>query len=169
MIQKKICLLGSFAVGKTSLVRRYVDSIFLDSYHTTIGVKIDKKETQVHSFPVSLVLWDIHGEDDFQTVLPAYFRGMSGFILVVDPTRPMSFDTALQLRERTKSVVGVKPYVLALNKADQKPAWQLDGNQLQDLSREAVSQFETSAKTGDKVDQIFSSLAAAILEPTESA
>ena len=47
MIQKKVCMLGSFAVGKTSLVRRYVESIYSDAYQTTVGVKVDKKELKV--------------------------------------------------------------------------------------------------------------------------
>jgi small GTP-binding protein len=66
MLQKKICMLGAFAVGKTSLVRRFVESIYSDVYQTTVGVKIDKKNVQVHGKEVSLVLWDIYGEDDYQ-------------------------------------------------------------------------------------------------------
>ena len=59
MLQKKICLLGAFGVGKTSLTRRFVSSIFSDAYLTTVGVKIDKKTLDVGTTPVSLVIWDI--------------------------------------------------------------------------------------------------------------
>ncbi|HET7777303.1 MAG TPA: EutP/PduV family microcompartment system protein, partial [Rudaea sp.] len=64
MLQKKICLLGAFGVGKTSLTQRFVSSIFSDKYLTTVGVKIDKKAVDVGATPVSLVIWDIAGEDE---------------------------------------------------------------------------------------------------------
>ena len=68
MIQKKICMLGGFAVGKTSLVARYVTSMFSEKYLTTVGVKIDKKQVAVDGRDVTLMLWDIYGQDDFQDV-----------------------------------------------------------------------------------------------------
>jgi len=66
MIKKKVCMLGAFAVGKTSLVQRFVNSIFSVKYQTTIGVKIDQKMISLGETEVNLLLWDIHGEDDFQ-------------------------------------------------------------------------------------------------------
>ena len=65
MIQKKICMLGAFAVGKTSLVKQYVSGIFSEKYHTTVGVKIDKKMVEVDGQSMTLILWDLHGEDEF--------------------------------------------------------------------------------------------------------
>ncbi len=78
MIQKKICMLGGYAVGKTSLVQRFVKGIFSEKYLTTVGVKIDKKVVQVGGREVSLILWDLHGEDDFQQVQMSYMRGGFG-------------------------------------------------------------------------------------------
>ena len=72
MIQKKVCMLGGTGVGKTSLVSQFVTSLFSDSYMTTIGVKVDKKVVAVEDREVTLVLWDIYGEDEFQTVRPSY-------------------------------------------------------------------------------------------------
>jgi len=69
MIKKKIVMLGSFAVGKTSLVQRFVNSIFSEKYLTTIGVKIDQKIVNVNDKEVNLLLWDIHGEDDYQKMV----------------------------------------------------------------------------------------------------
>ena len=86
MLQKKICMLGSFSVGKTSLVRRFVESIFSEAYHTSIGVKVDKKVVRVDDEDVTLVLWDIHGEDVYQKIRMSYLRGMSGYLLVADGT-----------------------------------------------------------------------------------
>ena len=98
MIQKKICMLGGFAVGKTSLVSRFVSSIFSDKYLTTVGVKIDKKPVSVDGRDVTLMLWDIYGQDDFQTVQPSQLRGMAGYLLVVDGTRRATLDVARQLQ-----------------------------------------------------------------------
>ena len=68
-------MLGGFAVGKTSLVSRFVRSIFSDKYLTTVGVKIDKKTMKAGDREVTLVLWDINGQDEFQDVKESYLRG----------------------------------------------------------------------------------------------
>src|SRR4026209_2201357 len=94
MLQKKICMLGGFGVGKTSLVSRFVTSIFSDTYLTTIGVKIDKKTFAVDAHEMTLMLWDIYGQDEFQTVRDSYLRGASGYLLVADGTRYATPETA---------------------------------------------------------------------------
>ena len=68
IVKKKICMLGTFAVGKTSLVQRFVRSVFSDRYLTTVGVRIDQKTLTVDDRQVELILWDIHGDDEFQNV-----------------------------------------------------------------------------------------------------
>ena len=90
MIQKKVCMLGAFAVGKTSLVKRFVDSMFSEKYQTTVGVKIDRKRIQLDEQEVNLVLWDIHGEDELQKVRLSYVRGTSGSICssLMEPGMP---------------------------------------------------------------------------------
>ncbi len=155
MIQQKICLLGSFSVGKTSLIRRYVDSLFSDKYLTTVGVKIDKKHLQVGDKQYSLMLWDIAGEDNFTSIRTAYLRGMAGYIIVVDPTRPHSYETALSIHEMVISNAGTLPAVFALNKADLKPSWQLDTLQHQHLLALGHPIVETSAKLGLGIDNLF--------------
>jgi small GTP-binding protein len=77
MIQKKICLLGAFAVGKTSLVSRFVKSIFSDRYYTTVGVKIEKKIVRVGEQQWNLIIWDLAGEDEFMQIRMSYLRGAS--------------------------------------------------------------------------------------------
>ena len=72
MIQKKMCMVGAFATGKTSLVARFVKSIYSDIYQTTVGVKIDKKSLNVGEQELNLILWDLHGEDEFQRVQTSY-------------------------------------------------------------------------------------------------
>ena len=83
-MQKKICMLGGFAVGKTSLVRRFVQSIFSDTYLTTVGVKIDKKSVALPDKTVDLILWDLAGEDDIGSFRVSNVRGATGLVLVVD-------------------------------------------------------------------------------------
>src|SRR6187455_2295151 len=100
MIHKKICMLGGFAVGKTSLVAQYVTSLFSDKYLSTVGVKIDKKQIAVDGRDVTLMLWDVAGQDDFQSVQESQLRGMAGYLLVVDGTRRATLETARQLQEK---------------------------------------------------------------------
>ena len=77
-IQKKVCMLGGFSVGKTSLVKRFITGKFSEKYHTTIGVKIDQKSLCVDDTEMLLVLWDVYGEDDFQKVRASYLQGSAG-------------------------------------------------------------------------------------------
>lgn len=164
MLQKKICMLGSFAVGKTSLVRRYVDSMFSENYVTTIGVKIDKKVVSIDQTELGLILWDVYGEDNHQSVLPSYLRGMAAYILVVDASRPATFASAKKLHSLVLDTLGAKPFVLVLNKSDIKSEWQMDDEIFAELSTAAISTIETSAKTDTGVDELFQTLASCFVK-----
>jgi len=163
MLQKKICMLGSFSVGKTSLVRRFVESIFSDAYQTSIGVKIDKKVVRAGNEDVTLVLWDIHGEDVYQKIRMSYLRGMSGYLLVVDGTRRQTLDDALALNERVIQEAGKVPAVLVLNKSDLTEKWEIDSTRESELTAAGWNILRTSAKTGASVEEVFSKLTAAML------
>jgi hypothetical protein len=163
MLQKKICMLGSFSVGKTSLVRRFVESIFSDAYQTTIGVKIDKKVVRAGDEDVTLVLWDIHGEDVYQKIRMSYLRGMSGYLLVVDGTRRQTLDDALALNERVIQEAGKVPAVLVLNKSDLTEKWEIDAARESELTAAGWTMLRTSAKTGASVEEVFSKLTTAML------
>jgi small GTP-binding protein len=155
MIQKKICMLGATGVGKTSLVSRYVLSLFSNTYLTTIGVKVDKKFVNVDGTDVTLMLWDIYGEDEFQTVRTSYLRGASGYLLVADGTRQLSLDTARQLQHTAEGVIGHVPFVLALNKSDLADDWRVDDRVLWRMAEDGWTVIRTSAKTGAGVDEAF--------------
>ena len=163
MLQKKICMLGSFSVGKTSLVRRFVESIFSDAYQTSIGVKIDKKVVRAGNEDVTLVLWDIHGEDVYQKIRMSYLRGMSGYLLVVDGTRRQTLDDAMALNERVMQEAGKLPAVLVLNKSDLTEKWEVDSTRESELTAAGWNILRTSAKTGASVEEVFSKLTAAML------
>ncbi len=164
MFKKKICLVGAFAVGKTSLVQRYVHSIFSEKYHTTVGVKIDRKEVLVNGQIVDLIIWDLHGEDDFQSVRMSYLRGASGCIYVADGTRPNTLDTALSLRERAQEAIGSVPSILAVNKTDLKSQWDLDPQKTDRWDPNGTTVVHTSAKTGASVEPAFKKIAEMIME-----
>src|SRR3984885_14227382 len=117
-IQKKVCMLGGFSVGKTSLVKRFVESVFSEAYLTTVGVKIDKKIVDLPGRIVNLILWDLAGEDDIASLRMSYLRGAAGYVLVADGTRPSTLDVALSLRNRVETEYGSLPFVLLLNKHD---------------------------------------------------
>ncbi|MCC6858982.1 MAG: GTP-binding protein [Bryobacterales bacterium] len=161
MIQKKICLLGAYGVGKTSLVRRFVESLFDESYHTTVGVKIDKKVLQVSGTAVMLMLWDLAGEDEVEQVRLSHLRGAAGFILVVDGCRKSTLLLASALRERVRAAFGELPYVLAVNKSDLLEQWEINPGDR--LNGDPGDVFITSAKTGACVEQMFERLAAKML------
>jgi small GTP-binding protein len=159
MIQKKICMLGSFAVGKTSLVRRYVESIFSEQYHTTVGVKIDKKVVQLNGSEVHLVLWDLYGDDDYQKMRWSYFKGAAGYLLVADGTRRTTIEKALLLEERARQEAGAIPFLFLLNKCDLAEEWDLDPDTETQLASKNWTILRSSAKTGQGVDEAFLKLA----------
>ena len=163
MIQKKICMLGGFAVGKTSMVARFVSSIFSDKYLSTVGVKIDKKPMSVDGTALTLVVWDIYGQDAFQTVQQSYLRGASGYLLVVDGTRLDTFQTARDLQKMAATVVGAAPFVLALNKSDLTHEWKVDERALWEVAEAGWPIVKTSAKTGAGVEDAFERLTRAML------
>jgi small GTP-binding protein len=161
----KVCMLGATGVGKTSLVDRFVRSIFSDAYRTTIGVKIQVRTVVRGDRTVDLVLWDLTGEDEFQSVRLAYLRGAAGYLLVVDGSRRESLDTAVTLQAAARNAVGEVPFILVLNKADLVAAWDLDARDLEVVARRGWIIRTTSAKTGAGVAEVFDALVDAIPRP----
>ena len=161
-LQKKICMLGSFGVGKTSLVRRFVESVFSETYLTTVGVKIDKKIVALGDRTISLILWDVAGEDDISQLKMSYVRGAAGYVLVADGTRAATLDIALSIRQRVEAEYGALPFVLLLNKSDLREQWQIGDETLDELPTRGCAARPSSARTGEGVEQAFRDLAAAI-------
>ncbi|HHU36793.1 MAG TPA: GTP-binding protein [Treponema sp.] len=156
MIKKKICLLGSFAVGKTSLIKKYVLNIFSDTYLSTVGVKIDKKILRLsNDLEVTLMIWDLEGKDDFQSVADTYLRGLSGYIMVADGTRPDTLDSVTGTWATMKKLFPGLPTSLLLNKSDLKTQWLLDDQDYAAFSSEGIPVSRTSAKTGKGVEEAF--------------
>jgi small GTP-binding protein len=158
MIQKKVCLLGAFGVGKTSLVRRYVESIFSDTYLTTVGVKIDKKTLNAGNSDITLILWDIAGEDDVTTIRTSYLRGAAGYFLVADGTRAETLQTASSIQTRVTSEIGAVPFLLLINKADLRDSWDISEQPIETLASAGWMILRTSARTGEGVEEAFQEL-----------
>ena len=149
MIRKKILLLGDFSVGKTSLVRRYVDSTFDDKYLTTIGVKISKKLCNVAGIECELLIWDVEGSTPSKKISLGYYRGASGAIFVSDVGRRETIDSLEEQRDIFLSENPDAVYVTAYNKADK----------LSEMARENIvlgnDTFLTSAKDDENVEELF--------------
>ena len=164
MIQKKVCMVGTFAVGKTSLVRQFVESVYSEKYHTTVGVKVDKKLVSVDEKEVMLVLWDIEGAQTGLDLRQSYLRGAAGYLLVADGTRPDTLANAVALQQRTEATIGKVPFVLLLNKIDLEHQWRVDEAELARLRANNWLMATTSAKTGQGVESAFGTLAQRMLK-----
>lgn len=162
LVQKKVCMLGSFAVGKTSLVRRVAEGRFAERYLTTVGVRIERLDVTSDVGAMRLLLWDIAGDDDFASVRESYLRGASGYALVVDAGRRATLETAVTLHERVRRVCGDIPFVLLVNKAD-LPHHDVDRETLSNLTADGWRIRDVSARTGEGAEAAFAELADAML------
>lgn len=155
----KICLLGDFGVGKTSLVARYVRNTFSDSYLTTVGVKVDSKEVQLADGSVrKLVIWDIAGKSALDAINMSYLRGASGLLLVADGTREATLRSAVDLLLQSRSLLPDAHAILLINKLDLVDRWEVAPGTLVEL-RQSMPVIETSARAGDGVEQAFLEMA----------
>lgn len=155
----KICLLGEFGVGKTSLVARFVRSTFSAKYLTTVGVKVDSREVALpDGRGVKLVIWDMAGRSALDALGAQYLRGASAILLVADGTRERSLGVALDLLMQSRASVPDAIVALAVNKLDLVERWEVAPTTLAQMRR-SLPIFETSAQSGDGVEQAFADIA----------
>jgi small GTP-binding protein len=167
MIQKKVCMVGLFGTGKTSLVQQFVHSKFSERYLSTVGVKIDRKALELDGNPLTLVLWDLAGRDKHEDITTSYLRGAHAVLYVADGTRKETCDQLPELRALAREAAGDVPAVLALNKSDLTEAWALKPADEKALAAE-WDLVRTSAKSGDGVEEAFLRLGRATLAGTEA-
>ena len=159
-ISKKICLLGDFAVGKTSLMRRFVYDLFSDKYVSTIGVRVSRKTVAIpvggDVVELTMMLWDLGGSEEFNLMRASYLRGAVGAVLVCDLTRPGTLDTIRTYADELLSVSPGSHFVLAANKCDLADQRRITVEQIEVAAADvSAPYYYTSAKTGDEVETLF--------------
>ena len=165
VINKKVCMIGDFSVGKTSLASRFTNNIFSDKYLSTVGVKVDSKEIKIDKQTVlKLMVWDVAGKDTFTNLDDNYLRGSSGYLLIADGTRPHTIETAYKLQEHMHDMFGDIPFCMLINKNDLSDEWKCGKTELKDVKSRGWEFFLTSAKTGDNVDKAFHKLGLQLLK-----
>ena len=156
MLVKKVCLIGDFAVGKTSLTARFVHSTFSNKYLTTVGVKVDSKEvTLLDGRVIKLMIWDIAGTSALRTVEERYLRGAAAYILVADGTRKETLESALRLDQMVQKTLGQVPRILILNKQDLEKEWEIEDCDITPLLSPDRPIYRCSALKGTAVNDAF--------------
>lgn len=164
-VYRKICMLGDPAVGKTSLVRRYVLDVFTDDYIPSIGMKVTKKQILLNkgSMALTLMIWDILGSktDRFDSI---YYKGVKGALIVCDVTRKKTFDGIPRWMSGLFDITEEIPIIILANKIDMD--WEIQ--EIEQKLIEAAQDYNaqilfTSAKTGENVENAFLSLAEGLL------
>jgi small GTP-binding protein len=169
MILAKICVLGEVAVGKTSLVRRFVDRTFSETYLTTVGVTISRKRLFVPApseegvVDVQLVFWDLEGGQNFRTISSAYRKGAHGAIIVGDVTRQETIEAIPGHIEQFLQTNPASVVAVALNKTDLLYSVARTPARGWTYGQETVSSQYTSAKTGEGVDELITDLGTRVL------
>ncbi len=154
-IVRKVCMVGDPAVGKTSLIRRFVLDSFSDKYLATIGTKVTKKELRVGFDDIKLMIWDVLGQEHTR-LKSVYFKGAKGALIVCDLSRKETIEGLEEWLEKFHAVAGRVPVVFIGNKADLVS----DGNFEKIVPKLAQSTFmRASAKTGENVELAFKKLA----------
>ena len=175
-IKKKICLLGDAAVGKTSLIKRFVYDEFDDKYITTLGAKVSKKEMQLNILKnaqepmdvnLTLSIWDILGQKDESSLRtrPLYFNGANGAMIICDVTRKNTFENLIEWIKSFNQATPKAPIVLLGNKIDLCREAQVYYRDLEKFAHEhGIPMFATSAKTNNNVDKAFNKLSELMVE-----
>lgn len=169
-INKKVILLGDGAVGKTSLIRKYVEDQFDDEYIFTIGTKVSRKDITVGTGDdeviVNMVIWDILGQTDYHRTQAEAFKGAAGVLLVCDITRTETLKSLVDYWiPEFKKVAGKVPIVFLANKSDLKDQFKFTEAEFMEFAQKCVGPndtplaYLTSAKTGDNVENAFISIA----------
>jgi small GTP-binding protein len=167
-LQKKVCLLGDFAVGKTSLIRRYVEGKFEDKYLSTVGINVSRRSIALQhnsiTLDMTMLIWDLAGGEKFDRMMSSYYRGATGAIIVCDLTRQETLEAIMRYANDFWSVNPNTPLVVVGNKADLVEACVITAEDLTLTAKRCEAPyFVSSAKTGENVERIFDTLGYRIL------
>ena len=162
----KICLLGEAAVGKTSLVYRFIENKFRDNYKSTLGVNLLKKDMVLDDYGgVSAQIWDLGGQESFRSLRKLYLEGANGAFVIFDTTKRKTFDKLDEWIQSFKEARGDKPILLIGNKIDLTDKIKVEESEAKEYAETHSMQFTfTSAKTGENVETAFKRLVKTILD-----
>ncbi len=162
----KILLLGDGAVGKTSVVRRFVHKKFDASYLMTIGMEPYTRYETINGISICYSLWDIAGQEKFRSMRRIFLQGASGTLLVFDITRRESFDNIAKWHEESMKEEPDQKVILVGNKNDLKDKRKIKFHEGVEKSNElgCIDYIETSALTGEKVEEAFILLGEILLQ-----
>ncbi len=168
-VKRKVLMLGDGAVGKTSLIHKYVMDKFDDKYITTIGTKITKKvldlEYDAEKIELTLMIWDILGQKGYTSIQTTSYKGGEGTLMICDLTRK---ETLTSLEEywipEVRKVNANIPFIFVGNKADLVDKRQVTNDDLQAIAdKYGTTYFLSSAKTGENVENMFTALGESVI------
>lgn len=168
MLQMKFIIIGESSVGKTCIVNRFADNTFTDSFLTTVGVDFKIKTIEIDGVPIKIQIWDTAGQEQFHTITKSYYRGSHGILLVFDVSnRSTLTKTKMWMESIREAASDDVTVVLIGNKKDLDR--EVSEEECLAIAKEyGLPYFETSAKNGDSVNEVFNVLAATIKQSLDN-
>ncbi|CAD8110936.1 unnamed protein product [Paramecium primaurelia] len=162
----KFILIGDTGVGKSCLLLQFIDKRFRQKHEVTIGVEFGAKLIELDGLNIKLQIWDTAGQESFRSITRSYYRSAAGAIVVYDITKRESYENVARWMEEVKQNGNPKLSMLLVgNKGDLESERQISYNEAQQFAKECgIDFFETSAKTSNNVEEIFTKMAQIILE-----
>ncbi|MCK4480953.1 MAG: GTP-binding protein [Candidatus Lokiarchaeota archaeon] len=162
----KICLLGEANVGKTSLVYRFIENKFRESYKSTLGVNLLKKDMEIEGYgDVSAQIWDLGGQESFRSLRSLYLEGANGAFVVYDMTSKKTFEKIDEWVHDFRDAREDAPIILIGNKSDLEKQIKITESESREYANtNNLGMVITSAKTGQNVEEAFTELTKKILD-----
>ena len=165
----QLLIIGDSSVGKTSLINRYTNGTFKEEYLATVGLDYSSKDEEFNNETIHIKLWDTAGQERFKSLTQNYLRNADGILLVYDVTTTESFDnlkdwiTSIKQNMETKNIF--LPLIIVGNKVDMEESREISKEDAEKFASENhYKYYETSAKTGDGVDEAIRELVNQILK-----
>ena len=153
-------IVGNGAVGKSSMIQRYCRGTFTKSYKKTIGVDFLEKQLRVHGEDVRLMLWDTAGQEEFDAITRAYYRGAQACVVAFSTTDRDSLLAVRKWRKKVEDECGDIPMVLVQNKIDLISKAEISSQETERVASDnRMKLYRTSVKEDLNVDLVFQHLA----------